>query len=127
MSTPRWPPAASLDPSCSPGTNAPGKPSRSSRTLREPTEHRFSDPAQLFPGRILVVAPHMDDEVLACGGTVAGLPHKDRIHVAYATDGARAYSPVVPWLDATSPALSSVRRAEATEALGILGVSQTHI
>jgi LmbE family N-acetylglucosaminyl deacetylase len=95
--------------------------------LPEPTEGRFSDPAQLFPGTILVVAPHMDDEVLACGGTLARLPGKARIHLAYATDGARAYSPVVPWLDATSPELSSVRRAEATEALGILGVSPNQL
>lgn len=91
------------------------------------TEHRFADPAQLFPGTILVVAPHMDDEVLACGGTVARLPSKARIHLVYATDGAQAYSPVVPWLDATSPELSSARRAEATKALGSLGVSPDHL
>jgi LmbE family N-acetylglucosaminyl deacetylase len=95
--------------------------------LPEPTEHRFSDPAELFPGTIMVVAPHMDDEVLACGGTVARIPSKARIHLVYATDGARAFSPVVPWLDATSPELSSVRRAEATKALGILGVSPDHL
>jgi LmbE family N-acetylglucosaminyl deacetylase len=95
--------------------------------LPEPTEHRFSDPAELFPGTILVVAPHMDDEVLACGGTVARIPGKARIHLVYATDGARAFSPVVPWLDATSSELSSVRRAEATKALGILGVSPDHL
>ena len=29
---------------------------------------------QFFPGTILIVAPHMDDEALACGGLIAKLP-----------------------------------------------------
>jgi LmbE family N-acetylglucosaminyl deacetylase len=91
--------------------------------LSDPAEYRFADPAQLFPGTILIIAPHMDDEVLACGGTIARLPHPGRVHVVYATDGARSYTPVVPWMDSTSPALSSARRAESRSALERLGVS----
>lgn len=87
----------------------------------------MTDPAQLFPGTLLVVAPHMDDEVLACGGTIARLPSRARVHLVYATDGARSYSPVVPWLDEVSPALSSVRRAEATLALQNLGVASGNL
>jgi LmbE family N-acetylglucosaminyl deacetylase len=95
--------------------------------LPAPADCRFADPAQLFPGTILIVAPHMDDEVLACGGTIARLPDPARVHLIYATDGARSYSPVIPWLDATSPELSSVRRAEARSALAQLGISSQNL
>jgi len=95
--------------------------------LPERPEYRYADPAQLFPGTILVIAPHMDDEVLACGGTIARLPSQARVHLVYATDGASSYSPVVPWLDATSPELPAVRRAEATAALQTLGVSPDNL
>ena len=91
------------------------------------TDYRFADPAQLFPGTIVVAAPHMDDEVLACGGTIARLPDRARVHLVYATDGTRSYTPVLPWLDATSPELSSVRRAEARLALETLGVSPDNL
>jgi LmbE family N-acetylglucosaminyl deacetylase len=90
-------------------------------------EYRFTDPAQLFPGTIVIVAPHMDDEVLACGGTIARLPDRARVHLVYATDGTRSYTPVVPWLDTTSPELSSVRRVEARSALETLGVSPNNL
>ena len=69
----------------------------------------------------------MDDEVLACGGTIARLPNLSRVHVVYATDGARSYTPVLPWRDATSPELISVRRAEARSALETLGVAPDNL
>jgi LmbE family N-acetylglucosaminyl deacetylase len=85
-------------------------------------DHRFADPAQLFPGTVLIAVPHMDDEVLACGGTIARLPDPTRVHLVYASDGSRSYLPVVPWADATSSELSAVRRVEARSALETLGV-----
>jgi hypothetical protein len=33
--------------------------------LPERPEYRFADTAKLFPGTVLIIAPHMDDEVLA--------------------------------------------------------------
>lgn len=50
----------------------------------------FADPADVFRGELCVTVPHMDDCVLACGGTTALLPHKTEIHFVYATDGARS-------------------------------------
>ena len=38
------------------------------------------DLQHLSSGTIVIVAPHMDDEALACGGLIAQLPNKDRIH-----------------------------------------------
>lgn len=79
------------------------------------------DPRQLFPGSVLIVSPHMDDEVLACGGTVARLPQKERIHVIYTTDGMKSPSPILPG-DVITPDLGEVRMQESVDAMGQLGV-----
>lgn len=81
-----------------------------------------TNPQNIFPGKLLILAPHMDDEVLACGGTIAQLPQKEQIQVVYATDG--AMSPVPP---GNRPGLSpedlpDIRIREAREALGQLGI-----
>jgi N-acetylglucosamine malate deacetylase 1 len=83
---------------------------------------RFADPGQLFPGTVLIVVPHMDDEVLACGGTIASLPDPSRVHLVYASDGTRSSSPGLPWTDSSLSELRWVRRAEAKAALAKLGV-----
>ena len=64
----------------------------------------------------------MDDEVLACGATLAVLPEKDSIHIIYASDGARSPVPDLPWRARPDPALVPVRRAEAVKALEVLGI-----
>lgn len=83
--------------------------------------------ADFFAGPGLVVAPHMDDAVLACGGTLAQLPHKANWHVAYATDGMGSPEPIIPWRDRISPDLGAVRRAEAREAMSCLGIPETNL
>jgi LmbE family N-acetylglucosaminyl deacetylase len=80
------------------------------------------DPSEVFAGRILIAVPHMDDGVLACGGTIARLPHPERVHVVYATDGSRSPEPLIPWLDAVPGDLEEVRTEEARAAMGYLGV-----
>ncbi|HEY1407576.1 MAG TPA: PIG-L family deacetylase [Promineifilum sp.] len=80
------------------------------------------DPLELFAGTLLIVAPHMDDEVLACGGLVALLPQKQHIHVVYATDGMRSPAPIVPGRDAISPKLGRERMDESRAAMKHLGV-----
>ena len=82
------------------------------------------DSAAQFQGTILIAAPHMDDEVLACGGVIAKLPQKERIHVAYATDGMRSPAPIMPWRDAITPDLGEVRMEESRAALKLLGVPE---
>lgn len=78
-------------------------------------------------GRVLLTVPHMDDDVLACGGTLASMADKTRVFVVYATDGRGSPAPVLPWRDAASPDLGDVREREARAALGHLGIPQDQI
>jgi LmbE family N-acetylglucosaminyl deacetylase len=86
-----------------------------------------ADPAEVFPGVIAVVAPHMDDEVLGCGTTLARLPHKQRIHLVYATDGSRSSVPAAPWIGGTAPDLSAIRMEEALAAAQTLGIPNSNV
>jgi LmbE family N-acetylglucosaminyl deacetylase len=81
----------------------------------------FVDPVKTFRGVIVIAAPHMDDEILSCGGTIARLPDKDRVHCVYATDGSKSPAPIFPWLGAIASDLVTVWMREAKRALGILG------
>lgn len=83
--------------------------------------------AEGLQGRVLIVAPHMDDEVLGCGGTLAQLPDKGHIHVIYATDGSQSPAPIVPGQATTTPELHAIRKAEATAALSVLGLPSDNI
>lgn len=69
-------------------------------------------------GRVLVIAPHPDDEILGCGGTMARMIDEGLdVHVGIVTSGRPpAYS------------LESVAqvRDEATRSHAFLGVSETH-
>ena len=68
--------------------------------------------------RALVIAPHHDDEVLGCAGTIARLSDAGRIvHVAIVTRGAP------PRFDAR---FVDEIRAEALAAHALLGVARTH-
>src|SRR3954467_1511348 len=67
------------------------------------------EPQDLRGERLLVLAPHPDDEVIGCGGLVALHLREGRpVHVVVATDGAQAG-------DATQ------REAESRTALALLG------
>jgi LmbE family N-acetylglucosaminyl deacetylase len=84
------------------------------------------DPNFFFDGRLLVAAPHMDDEVLACGGTLAQLADKEQVFVVYATDGSRSPVPIFPWQGSVSPDLPAIRAQEARAALHVLGIAEDH-
>jgi len=69
----------------------------------------------------LVLTPHMDDEVIGMGGTIANLVKSGyQVVVVYLTDGAAAYEGEV--LQGSERQQYFLRRkSEAGEALGILG------
>lgn len=83
-------------------------------------------PVDLLSGKVVIVAPHMDDEALACGGSIALLPQKENVHVIYATDGMRSPSPILPQ-DEISPDLGEIRRKESMAAMGVLGVPAANL
>jgi LmbE family N-acetylglucosaminyl deacetylase len=66
-------------------------------------------PQDLRGERLLVLAPHPDDEVIGCGGLVAlHLRESRKVHVVVATDGAQAGN-------------AATREAESRAALALLG------
>ncbi|GMN04247.1 PIG-L deacetylase family protein [Erythrobacter sp. MTPC3] len=69
-------------------------------------------------GKVLILAPHPDDEVLGCGGTMARLADAGHeVHVAVVTKG---YEPAFP------AAMVEQVRAELAEAHEMLGVKKCH-
>lgn len=70
--------------------------------------------------RVLVIAPHPDDDAIGCGGTLARLAARgSRIDVTYVTDGSRShrskrFPPTV---------LRDIREGEARAALDCLGIA----
>ncbi|MDP8901369.1 MAG: PIG-L family deacetylase [Actinomycetota bacterium] len=69
---------------------------------------------------VLVLAPHPDDEVLGCGGTLAKLADRGAsICVTYMTSG-EAGLPEMP-----AKAAGALREGEAARAAAILGVEET--
>ncbi len=83
--------------------------------------------AGLTHARLLVLAPHMDDETLGCGGTLALHSEPSRVHCLFATDGSRSPVPLLPWTGKIDPELPTKRRAEAIAALAELGVSSDNL
>lgn len=74
-------------------------------------------------GRYLVVVPHPDDEVLGVGGLLARIVRAGSdVEVLAVTDGGNAYPSIFD-----HDALSRVRRAEQTDALGHLGVQEDRV
>lgn len=71
---------------------------------------------------VLVIAPHPDDEVLACGGTLALLRQRNcRVHVVVVTDGARGDP-----LNYSEEDVAIRRAEESRSALRRLGIEDVH-
>lgn len=82
---------------------------------------RSFEPAELTAARVLVVAPHPDDEALGCGGLLWHLARLGReIHVVFVTDGGASHQNSPTW---PRPRLAAQREREAGEALRLLGLA----
>ena len=82
---------------------------------------------QLLGGPVVIVAPHMDDEALACGGMIAKLPDKRATHIIYVTDGMKSPAPIIPGRDEITGDLSRVRMQESMAAMKLLGVPEANL
>ncbi|MER0240123.1 PIG-L deacetylase family protein [Fulvimarina sp. MAC8] len=80
------------------------------------------DPRSLQARRILIVAPHPDDESLGCGGLASILAADGRqLHTLFVTDGGASHSKSDNW---PRPRLAAEREVEACRALDALGLGQ---
>ncbi|HSB98054.1 MAG TPA: PIG-L family deacetylase, partial [Spongiibacteraceae bacterium] len=87
----------------------------------------FVDISTLIPmgRRIVVIAPHPDDEVLGCGGILAAAAERNNpVALIAVTDGEACY-PASP--NCTAQQLAAIRRAESMEGLRRLGLLPTEI
>jgi LmbE family N-acetylglucosaminyl deacetylase len=77
----------------------------------------------------LVFAPHPDDDILACGGTIAlRVQAGQEVWVVYLTDGQMSHASVFGIHEAPTPAeLGIRRRQEAVDATAILGVPKERL
>jgi LmbE family N-acetylglucosaminyl deacetylase len=85
----------------------------------------FSRPYQQREAPAVIIAPHQDDETLACGGLIArkrseGLP----VHVIFITDGSASH-PGHPRLN--QAAIAALRAREAMQAMSYLGVERSAV
>jgi LmbE family N-acetylglucosaminyl deacetylase len=82
--------------------------------------------ASPFDGDILICAPHMDDDALGCGMLIALHARRGRVHVLFASDGAR--SPESPREEPQAGReLPAIREAEAIAGLAVLGVPRSNV
>jgi LmbE family N-acetylglucosaminyl deacetylase len=78
--------------------------------------------SRFAPGRVLVFAPHADDEVFGCGGALADLASRGAgIDVLLVTDGAAGASD-----EAGRRAIAARRANESRAALALLGGGTVH-
>jgi LmbE family N-acetylglucosaminyl deacetylase len=88
--------------------------------------HRCAGAQQIScAGRIVIVAPHPDDEVIGCGGLIAHLVAEGRApHVVVMTGGEGSHSGCCA-TDAES--IRSARRGLTRKALSLLGVPEENL
>jgi LmbE family N-acetylglucosaminyl deacetylase len=107
------------------------EPVKNSLQLQLALLRRDVEPARATPptGRIVVIAPHMDDEVFGCGGTIAlAADAGARVTVIYVTDGRKGYpgarleQPADLEAAAFEAKLVARRKQEARRAADALGV-----
>lgn len=80
------------------------------------------DPVKDWTYPVLVVAPHMDDEALGCGATLARLAENGPVRVVFVGDGLGSFPSEVR-MGPPAEGLRRRRQAEAVCAAGELGVS----
>jgi LmbE family N-acetylglucosaminyl deacetylase len=84
-------------------------------------------PSGPLGGTLLVLAPHFDDEVLGCGGLLAGLEDKAQVRVVIVCDGRGSAEWRRPAPASGAPDIGAIRAAESRAALGLLGIAGSQV
>ncbi len=80
-------------------------------------------PAELLRLPTVVIAPHQDDEVLGCGGTICLLRKENvPVHIVFLTDGSTSHKKLVPPVE-----MATIRKKEALSAARVMGVPSDHV
>jgi len=76
--------------------------------------------------RVVIFAPHPDDDILACGGTIAlKIKQGYEIYIVYMTDGRNSHLHELGISSDPSPSeLAEIRKEEARKALYIMGLDK---
>ncbi len=104
------------------------KPSPLTRILRNTFLFLLAKKLRPFPVEFLhrptvVIAPHQDDEVLGCGGTICRLRALDTpVHIVFLTDGSTSHKKLYP-----PPKMAVQRKQEAIDAARVMGVAPDHV
>lgn len=78
--------------------------------------------------RIVVFAPHPDDEILCCGGTIIKkLKNGFDVSIVYMTDGRNALSNLGVYTDPSPDELKQIRQKEAITGANLLGVRRENL
>ncbi len=96
-----------------------------SRRFLEGTFHRFSRhlDGDFLNRSAIVFAPHQDDEVLACGGTIIKkIKSGTNVKIVFLTDGRKSH-----WRLISQEKLKAVRKNEALEAAKTLGLREEDV
>lgn len=82
----------------------------------------------MIDGKIIVFAPHPDDETLACGGTIVKKIHEGyEVYVVVMTDGRHSHDLVLGLKEPSPEAIAKIRVREVSEATAILGVQSDNL
>ena len=92
------------------------------------SRHNFIPAVVSVPNakNVLVLAPHMDDETIGCGGAIRShVTNGSKVEVVFITDGVEGFEKKV--IAAHEPdQLREIRKQEGVRACSLLGVSKIH-
>ena len=82
----------------------------------------------MVSSRMIVFAPHPDDETLACGGTIVRkIQEGFDVHVVVMTDGRHSHDVALGLAEPSPETIAEIRAIEFSEATRVLGVNLSNL